>query len=1165
MKKKGKVILLIVIILIVTSVVIFSLQFRKKESENAIIEARTQSSIYIDDGLTAYIQWSGNDDYWNNQDISCYMFFKTNSASGIRSIVEETRIYDDKGNMIYDNPYYGEVEFSIPQNGIYYGSVTYVIRVYDEEEDAWYNRGVSTREFDIGTVTKIDRTPPTISTALKSLSKTTNSATVSIGATDSLSGFSQVEWYYKKSTDSGYTLYTTDTTVPMHTYNAGATSEVAKTKTIDRLTAGTTYNIKAKVYDVAGNSTESSVVTVTLDPVPTLIKDNNVTFTTTPTGWTQGPVTVKATTTISGYTLQVSGDNKNWQDKDTTSRALNGAVYARLTDGINAGGSATINITNIDPTKPTVTLSQNGGNYVMPTSGNATIKTKITATDEGGSGLSQLQYGWSQSNTTSPTNWTTFTNGQEISKSDITAPGNWYLWTNVTDGAGNKATTVKTSNAFVVGANTESANNITFNLSTTDWTNGTVKVTPTYGANLTQNKTLTSNGTAVTDYVLNGTTEVTAKTNGITITATAQDIAGNTVRVTKTITNIDKELPTVELEPDGGNYIVQNNVELTIKAKLVATDVGGSDINTLKYAWSQSNIIEPTEWENATNNQEIRKTGMSNVEKWYLWVKVTDNAGNENTQTSKVFRFVRNESEFDTNTVTYNYTENEGTSVTKEIDYKKKDEKVDLSVTAQKTGYEFVGWNTNKGATTALSEFTMGEEDITLYAIFKKEIKLQFVDYEGTKQVITTKTLTIYNNHIAKTTTPTINEYTGWTTQYWTTGEEADAPKAFSEGEEITNIAESATYYARYSKTSTIKFNLNGGQGAEVADIKNNVEVNSKNINVVKSTKVTIPQITSTKEGYKAVCWNTKADGSGIDYIVGESLDNPKDMTLYIRWERTVESGGTEDEPITVVPEITVDKPEGWTNKGIAVKITQVSGEGKIKRVTVNGTEIQAVNSEYSYEIKENGTYTIEIEDENNNTIRKEITITSIDKTAPVISNIENSSKEEVQTEVIVELKLQDNDSGVAKVEYSYDGNTWNDCLDESIQKDFIVTSYSYQAGESTISMKWIEEIDKTIYFRVTDNIGNVSEVKSTKVKLNNAEQPDVPDKDNPSNPTNPGTSNGDNIQSSNGKKDDTIAPGILPNTGNARIIILIASVLILTIVSIILLKKYKLLKEIIK
>ena len=51
-----------------------------------------------------------------------------------------------------------------------------------------------------------------------------------------------------------------------------------------------------------------------------------------------------------------------------------------------------------------------------------------------------------------------------------------------------------------------------------------------------------------------------------------------------------------------------------------------------------------------------------------------------------------------------------------------------------------------------------------------------------------------------------------------------------------------------------------------------------------------------------------------------------------------------------------------------------VSLEEKIKivKVMVNGVELQPENNEYNYEIKENGTYIVEVVDENNNTYRKE-------------------------------------------------------------------------------------------------------------------------------------------------------------------------------------------------
>ena len=104
-----------------------------------------------------------------------------------------------------------------------------------------------------------------------------------------------------------------------------------------------------------------------------------------------------------------------------------------------------------DDIAPTVNLSPNGGNsYIMPTTGNATIKTALTAEDRGGSELNILQYAWSSSNKVEPANWSDFENGVTVSKTDITTPGTWYLWTKVIDKAGNRASTVKVSNAFII-------------------------------------------------------------------------------------------------------------------------------------------------------------------------------------------------------------------------------------------------------------------------------------------------------------------------------------------------------------------------------------------------------------------------------------------------------------------------------------------------------------------------------------------------------------------------------------------------------------------------------------------------------------------------------------------------------------------------------------------
>ena len=1380
--KRNKIITAIIVLLILVIGIITTFLLTGKKFSNDNIEAQLnfakQYEATLENGYIQPIDYSV--EYWTNKPARLMWQYNENY---IQDIIQRTITQiQNEGNEIkevrepkyftlepmdsqstenmeydfYDVGYNGEIIIS--QNGVYNYYLTsepITILFFDKQNDTNIALELERIHAEMHIkIDKIDTIKPTITKALTAKMASTSSISAEVQVKDELSGFSQIEWYYKKSTDNDYTLYATDTDISINAPQSGNTNSVTKTKTIDNLPAGT-YNIKAKIYDVAGNSIESSVATVTVKDIPTLVKDDNVTFSSTPSGWTNGTVSVKVTTNVSGYTLQVSSDNKSWQDGNTITRSTNGQVYARLAYGEFTGGAATYNVSNIDKTAPTVELSQNGGSYVMPTSENATIKTTITAKDTGGSNLNKLQYAWSQSNTTEPTGWTTFSNGQEIEKSDITEPGTWYLWTNVTDVAGNRAINIKTSNAFEIKANTETESKITFDIEPTEWTNGEVTVTPKYGANLTKNKTLTSTGAQGTDYIINGATEVKVKTNGITVTATAQDTVGNTITAKTTINNIDKELPTVTLSQNGGNYamptsgnaIIKTTIEAkdnggsglnkleyawsqsntsepsswtkfisgdeitktditepgtwylwtnvtdgagnratnikvsngfmigsnleeenmitfdtnidgwtnkdvtvtpkyganltqnriltstgeegidyqitgtqvivknsgiavtataqdiagnTVKATMIiynidkeapivtlttnggnyimpsdgnakietvitAEDAGGSDLKTLEYAWSQSNTTEPTEWTKFNNGEEVIKSDITVAGIWYLWVRVTDNAGNSNILKSKEFIITVDEEnpEPETHLITYNYSENGGTSVTQETDTKKEGEKINLNVIAQKAGYEFIGWNTNKNATTGLEELEMAKEDVTLYAIYKKDITIQFVDYTDTKQTITTKTLTIFNEETAKTTAPEINEYTGWTAEYWTDKEEPNAEKILFGGEEITDIKENATYYARYSKTYTIKFDLNGGQGEGIEEIRNKAEVNSKNINIVKNAEVTIPEITAIKEGYDAISWNTKADGTGIDYSSGEKALFINDITLFIRWNKEQEEP---DEPIPTLPDISVEKPEGWTNKNIPVKIKQ-TGTTKIVKVMVNGVEIQPTNNEYNYEIEENGTYIVEIVDEDNNTFRKEITVVSIDKTSPEIVKIENTSKDESQKEVIVDLKLQDEGAGVAKVEYSYDGTTWNDCLGED--KDFIVTSYSYQAGESTISMKWTKEADTKIYFRVTDNVGNVSEVKSTEIKLiqeDPDDNNDDPDNNNSGNNTN-NNNNGNNTnnQGNNGNIDNTISKEELPHAGNVKTIMLIASIITLSVIAIVLRKKYKFLKGIIK
>ena len=93
--------------------------------------------------------------------------------------------------------------------------------------------------------------------------------------------------------------------------------------------------------------------------------------------------------------------------------------------------------------------------------------------------------------------------------------------------------------------------------------------------------------------------------------------------------------------------------------------------------------------------------------------------------------------------VTYDYATNGGTSATKTAMLVERNTNVDLTPAATKKDWDFVGWHTDKNATTKLTTYTIGTADITLYAIYKKTLTLTCYSGNGSSE---TKTAAVYNN-----------------------------------------------------------------------------------------------------------------------------------------------------------------------------------------------------------------------------------------------------------------------------------------------------------------------------------------------------------------------------------------------------------------------------------
>ena len=163
-------------------------------------------------------------------------------------------------------------------------------------------------------------------------------------------------------------------------------------------------------------------------------------------------------------------------------------------------------------------------------------------------------------------------------------------------------------------------------------------------------------------------------------------------------------------------------------------------------------------------------------------------------------------------TVTYNYSYNGGTSSSVTSKTVEVGNKVDLTPTAYKSGWTFVGWNTSSSATTALSSYPMPEKNVTLYAIYKKPSKSYRITTNanggsGTARTSSCTIPAVYNNATQKTSCTAIlpsNGFSrsGYSFNGWSTNRSASS--GYSSGTSVS-LSSNRTYYATWKKNVTTK------------------------------------------------------------------------------------------------------------------------------------------------------------------------------------------------------------------------------------------------------------------------------------------------------------------------------------------------------------------------
>lgn len=201
------------------------------------------------------------------------------------------------------------------------------------------------------------------------------------------------------------------------------------------------------------------------------------------------------------------------------------------------------------------------------------------------------------------------------------------------------------------------------------------------------------------------------------------------------------------------------------------------------------------------------KTGHSFIG-WYrdknLKEKITDSMQYTTTSDSTIYAGWQ----INSYNVRYDYWTNGGTSTTKTSDSITYGNKVDVSVRSSKDGWSFIGWNTNPNATTALSSLQMPDNDLILYAIYKKDISATFMD--GINTPARTIDKTIYNRETScSISIPALQTITGWNSCGWSLSPEPDGD-IHTSPETTYELKENTTFYGCYSQDITISYDSNG-------------------------------------------------------------------------------------------------------------------------------------------------------------------------------------------------------------------------------------------------------------------------------------------------------------------------------------------------------------------
>ena len=886
-------------------------------------------------------------------------------------------------------------------------------------------------------VTNIDKDAPVLSISGNPTEWISGNATLVVSASDSASGLDKVEYSIDGSS-----------------WQTGSSIVVSKNSVV-----------KFRATDKVGNVI---IETVTVDKIDK--EAPAVTITADTTEWTNGDVvlTAAAADAKSGIKeVWYSFDNSTWTLGSKATATANGTVYFKAVDNVGNETISSMDVNNIDKTAPTLGVS---GNAVEWTNGNVTL---VASAKDSASGLAKVEYSINGSA------WQT--------GSSIVLSNNAVVNFRATDNVGN----IVEETVFVDKIDKE-APAVTITADTTEWTGKNVV--------LTGSATDAKAGVKEIQYSFDNVTWVvgdkaTATANGI-VYFKAIDNVGNEKISAIEVANIDKEAPVVTIKADETAW---TNKDVVLTG--FATDAK-SGIKEIQYSFDNVTWVAGDKAVATTNgtvyfkaidnvgNETVSSMDVKNIDKTAPTLGVSGNAvewinGNVTLTATAAdsasgigkVEYSINGSDWqlgsnvvigNNSTVIFRATDNVGNIVEKTIIVDKIDKdapvltvtgnaadwingNVTVSATATdalsglaKIEYNInnTGWVTGTSVDMAANGIVEFRATDNVGNVVTELVLVNKIDKDAPELTISGASTVWTSNDVVLTASATDDKsgvrtiYYSFDNQYWVKGDKAVA------------AANGTVFFKAVDKVGNETVS-----SVDVTNIDKEAPVVTITADVTEWTNQSVVLTGSAvdaKSGVKEILYSF----DNTAWVKGESVTVTANGTVYFK---AIDNVGNEavssidisnfDKEIPVVT-ITADVTE-WTNKNVVLTGSATDAKAGVKEIQYSFDNVTWVVGDKATATA-NGTVYFKAIDNVGNESVSSFAVTNIDKDAPTVS-VAGNPTDWVAGSVTLVATASDSASGVQKIEFSLDNISW-------------------EAGATVLV-----DVNKTVYFRVTDNAGNVT------------------------------------------------------------------------------------------